>query len=163
LVVPRWAGIASVKWPARIEVVNAPFRGYFNTERYIFVDANGATVGTVRQMPVKSVVAWPDEGARLGSGPQTIFGFAWSGHGSIARVEVSTDDQRTWTPARLSAGQGPLAWTRWEFTWTPPGTGTAAFAVRATDVAGNVQPREVGWNKFGYLMNAIMTRTVLIG
>jgi sulfane dehydrogenase subunit SoxC len=162
LLVPRWAGIASVKWPARIEVVNTPFRGYFNDQRYIFVDDKGATVGSVRQMPVKSIVAWPNERDRLERGEHTVFGFAWSGHGSIARVEVSTDDNRTWSPARLIPGQGPLAWTRWELDWTPPSGGTATLAVRATDAAGNTQPNEVPWNRFGYLMNAIMSRTVTI-
>ncbi|TME86871.1 MAG: sulfite oxidase, partial [Chloroflexi bacterium] len=62
LIVPRWAGIASVKWPARIELVNTPFQGHFNAERYIMVDADGRTLRTVREMPVKSVIAWPAEG-----------------------------------------------------------------------------------------------------
>jgi DMSO/TMAO reductase YedYZ molybdopterin-dependent catalytic subunit len=162
LVVPRWAGIASVKWLARIEVVNAPFSGYFNAARYIFVDAAGRTMGPVRKMPVKSIVAWPAEGARLAMGQSTAFGFAWSGHGSISRVEVSTDGQRTWSPARLTPGNGPLAWTRWEFAWSPSARGTARIAARATDAAGNLQPSEVTWNKFGYLMNALVSRTVTI-
>lgn len=162
LLVPRWAGIASVKWPARIELVNAPYRCYYNVERYIFVDADGRTVGSVGKMPVKSIIAWPAEGERLGSGPHTVFGFAWSGHGSIPRVDVSSDGQTSWSPARLTPGNGPLAWTRWEYDWTPPGSGNATLAVRATDAAGNVQPREAAWNKFGYLMNAIQSRTVLI-
>ncbi len=162
LLVPRWAGIASVKWPTSIEVTNTPFRGYFNTERYIFVDTSGQTIGTVREMPVKSVVAWPMEGERLGVGPQTVFGFAWSGFGSIEGVEVSTDDQRTWSPAKIIPGGGPLAWTRWEYVWTPASPGSASLSVRATDVVGNVQPNKVPWNKFGYLMNAILTRTVTI-
>lgn len=161
LVVPRWAGIASVKWPARIELVSSPFRGYYNAERYIFVDANGRTVGTVRKMPVKSVIAWPAEGELLGTGPHTFFGFAWSGHGSISSVEVSTDDQQSWSAARLTPGNGPLAWTRWEYSWNPSQRGSATLAVRATDAAGNTQPRQATWNKFGYLMNAIQTRRVV--
>lgn len=162
LLVPGWAGIASVKWPARIELVNAPFRGYFNAQRYIFVDENGRTTGTVREMPVKSVIAWPGEGQRLTPGPNTIFGFAWSGYGTIEHVDVSTDNQRTWSPARLTQGHGQFAWTRWEYVWSPGSRGSATVAVRATDAAGNVQPESVAWNKFGYLMNAIVSRTVTI-
>jgi DMSO/TMAO reductase YedYZ molybdopterin-dependent catalytic subunit len=162
MVVPRWAGIASVKWPERIEVVNTPFRGYYNAERYIFVDANGQTIGTVREMPVKSVIAWPAEGERVSRGPQHVFGFAWSGLGRIERVEVSTDAQRTWSAAQLQPGDGSLAWTRWEFVWAPAGTGTATFSVRATDAAGNTQPAQATWNKFGYQMNAIVSRTVTV-
>jgi DMSO/TMAO reductase YedYZ molybdopterin-dependent catalytic subunit len=162
IVVPRWAGIASVKWPASIEVVNTPFHGYFNAERYIFVDSTGRTVGTVREMPVKSVIGWPADGERVRRAPQTVFGFAWSGRGPIERVDVSTDGQHTWSPARLRRGDGPLAWTRWEFDWTPTVPGQATIATRATDADGNVQPNGATWNKFGYLMNAVVGRTVTI-
>jgi DMSO/TMAO reductase YedYZ molybdopterin-dependent catalytic subunit len=160
LLVPRWAGIASVKWPARIEVVSTPFRGYYNAERYIVVDASGATVDTVREMPVKSVVAWPGEGEHVLRGSHTVFGFAWSGHAPIDQVEVSVDDQRTWSVARVTRGDGPLAWVRWEFDWSLTGPGEARLSVRARDAAGNVQPAQAKWNKFGYYMNAILTRTV---
>ena len=162
LVVPGWAGIASVKWPARMEVVNTPFRGYFNAERYIFVDAAGQTVGTVREMPVKSVVAWPAQDEIVSAGAHTIFGFAWSAHGTIQRVDVSTDGERTWSPARLLATDGPLAWTRWEADWHAAPGGDVTVAARAADSAGNVQPSEVPWNKFGYLMNAIVRRRVTV-
>jgi DMSO/TMAO reductase YedYZ molybdopterin-dependent catalytic subunit len=162
LLVPRWAGIASVKWPSTIELTSTPFRGYYNAERYIFVDANGRTVATVREMPVKSVIARPGDGERLRLAPYTAFGFAWSGFGSIARVDVSTDNQQSWSAATLMPGRGPLAWTRWEHTWTPASPGTSTLAVRATDAVGNVQPNAVPWNKFGYLMNAILTQTVTV-
>ncbi len=162
LVVPRWAGIASVKWPARIEVTNRPFTGYYNAQRYIVVDANGQTTGIVREMPVKSIVAWPDEAQRIPLATHDVFGFAWSGHAPIERVEISTDGQRTWTPAQLTRGEGELAWTRWDFRWTPAARGEAKFSVRATDGSGNVQPQTAPWNKFGYQMNAILTRTVIV-
>lgn len=163
MLVPGWAGIASVKWPARIEVVNEPFRGYFNAQRYIMVDAAGATVGIVREMPVKAIMAWPNEGDHVAAGAHTAFGFAWSGYAPIRRVEVSVDDQRTWSEARLVHGDGPHAWTRWEFDWTASGSGAARLHVRATDAAGNVQPEQATWNKFGYVMNAVLTRTVTVG
>jgi DMSO/TMAO reductase YedYZ molybdopterin-dependent catalytic subunit len=161
LVVPRWAGIASVKWPARLEVVNTPFRGHFNADRYIMVDANGQTLRTVREMPVKSIIVWPAEGETVQSGSHTVFGFAWSGFGQIEGVDVSVDSHRTWSPARLIHGSGPLAWTRWEYAWTAS-RGAARLAARATDSAGNVQPNQVAWNKFGYQMNAILTRQVTV-
>ena len=163
LVVPRWPGIASVKWPARIELVNTPFRGHFNAERYIIVDESGRTLDVVREMPVKSVIAWPSESERVGLGtPHTVFGFAWSGFGRIDRVEVSVDSGGTWSAAQLIDGQGPLAWTRWEYTWTPSAAGQAILAARAIDSAGNVQPDRVSWNKFGYQMNAVVRRPVLV-
>jgi DMSO/TMAO reductase YedYZ molybdopterin-dependent catalytic subunit len=162
MIVPGWAGIASVKWPVHIEVVNTPFQGYWNAERYIMVDANGRTQRSVREMPVKSVIAWPGDGKALSHGSHTVRGFAWSGYGQIERVDVSVDDQKSWSPARLIRGDGPLAWTRWEYDWTLPGTGTFRLAVRAADSAGNVQPRHAEWNKFGYQMNAIVSHEVSV-
>jgi len=163
MIVPRWAGIASVKWPMRLEVVDTPFRGYYNAERYIFVDANGTTLRSVRELPVKSIIASPfADGARVGPGTQTVFGFAWSGHGTVARVDVSTDAGTTWSMARLVPGSGPLAWTRWELEWTPAASGVVRIVARATDSAGNVQPAEPVWNKFGYEMNAMPIREVVV-
>jgi len=164
LIVPRWAGIASVKWLTHIAVVDRPFQGYFNAERYIFVDVQGTTLRTVREMPVKSIIASPaSDGARLPHGkPTTVFGFAWSGYGPITRVDVSTDGGNTWSSAMLRPGEGPLAWTRWEFPWTPQARGAATLEVRATDAAGNVQPTQATWNKFGYEMNAILRREVVV-
>ena len=162
MLVPRWAGIASVKWPIRLEVVDRPFQGYYNAERYIFVDAEGQTLRTVRELPVKSIIASPVEGAAVARQSQTIFGFAWSGHGSIAVVDVSTDGGGTWSAARLVPGQGPLAWTRWELEWTPAAAGSARILSRASDTACNVQPAEPVWNKFGYEMNAIPCREVVV-
>ena len=162
MLVPRWAGIASVKWPAHIELVNTPFRGHFNAERYIMIDESGRTLRTVREMPVKSVIAWPAEGETVRPGVHTVFGFAWSGFGQIERVDVSTDNERTWSSARLIHGSGPLAWTRWEYAWSATSPGVASLSARAADSSGNVQPPEVAWNKFGYQMNATVTRRVRV-
>jgi sulfite oxidase len=163
LIVPRWAGIASVKWPERIEVVNQPFRGYYNAERYIMVDGSGQTVGIIREMPVKAIMAWPNEGEHLAAGVHAVFGFAWSGYAPVRTVEISADDGQSWSSARLVKGDGPLAWTRWEYEWRLSAPGTARLLVRATDEAGNQQPAKAAWNKFGYQMNAILTRTVTVG
>jgi DMSO/TMAO reductase YedYZ molybdopterin-dependent catalytic subunit len=162
LIVPGWAGIASVKWPVRMEVVAEPFQGYYNARRYIIVDPEGRTLRTVREMPVKSVIAWPGRDEVVRRGPQTIFGFAWSGQAPIQRVDVSVDGQQTWSPARLIRGEGRWAWTRWEFAWTPASAGRVPISVRAMDTSGNTQPTSVTWNKFGYEMNAIMTREVTV-
>ena len=121
LVVPGWAG-ASPASSGRFQidvVLNTPFAGYWNAERYIMVDATGRRCGPCAKCPVKSVIVWPGHGAELRQGTYTVFLFAWSGFGEIKGVDVSTDDQRTWSPARLTKGEGPLAWSRWEVTWTP--------------------------------------------
>src|SRR5262249_27985796 len=135
MVVPRWAGIASVKWPIRLELVERPFAGYYNAERYIFVDAAGQTLRTIRELPVKSIIVSPAEGASVRRSGQKVFGFAWSGNGAIPGVDVSTDAGQSWAAARLTPGDGPLAWTRWELEWTPTASGQATILARATDAA----------------------------
>ncbi|HEU0300429.1 MAG TPA: molybdopterin-dependent oxidoreductase, partial [Longimicrobium sp.] len=37
LVVPRWYGVASVKWLAEVRVIAEPFRGHFQFEKYIYL------------------------------------------------------------------------------------------------------------------------------
>ena len=113
-------------------------------------------------MPVKSIVAWPRKGERIRRGHAHGLRLCLVGLGPIEQVDVSTDGQRTWSPAQLTRGDGPLAWTRWEFDWTPPA------AVRhhspsapPTPPATSSRDRRA-WNKFGYQMNAILTRTVSV-
>ena len=36
LVVPGWYGVASVKWLTEIEVIDRPFEGYYQTDRYVY-------------------------------------------------------------------------------------------------------------------------------
>lgn len=156
LVVPRWCGIASVKWPKRIELVDTSFEGYYHKERYVIFDQHGQPRRAVRQMPVKSVIAAPQPGASLGRLQRArAFGFAWSGSGAITKVDVSVDGGASWSEARLVHEGGPNAWTRWQHEWTPGVAGQAVLMARAHDDRGNVQPETPTWNPFGYEMNGI--------
>ena len=153
LLVPGWAGIASTKWLVGLEVLDRPFDGFWNTDNYVFWSAAGEAVRPIREMPVKSVVSVPVEGARLRAGRQTVAGYAWSGHGAIARVEVSVDGGSTWADAALT-GAGPRSWVRFEHRWDA-GPGEARLRARATDERGQLQPETAEWNAKGYQMNAI--------
>ena len=113
LVVPHWAGVASVKWPVRIEAIDRPFTGHYQTERYVMYDPGRQPLRGVCEMPVKSVLAWPEAGARLALGePITVFAFAWSGFGGITSVEFSHDRGHIWQAAELQPPLSALAWTR---------------------------------------------------
>jgi hypothetical protein len=145
-----------------MEVIGHHFQGYWNAQRYILTSEGNPEARPVREMPVKSVIASPRAGATVGLEKQTLFGFAWSGYGCITRVEVSTDGGATWSDARLIQDGGPLAWTRWQYEWTPQAAGPALLASRATDERGNLQPSEATWNTFGYQMNAIEIRQLIV-
>ncbi len=56
-----------------------------------------------------------------GPGYYEISGLAWSGGGAIRRVEISTDNGKTWTDAQLQDPVARKAHTRFIF----PGNGMA--------------------------------------
>ena len=66
LIVPGWYAVASVKWLTDIEVIGAPFDGFFQTERYVYEwERDGATVREpVRLQQVRSVITEPTGGRR---------------------------------------------------------------------------------------------------
>ena len=112
-------------------------------------------------MPVKSRISSPAPGSVVPAGAQTIAGYAWSGHGGIARVEVSTEGGASWSEARIVEEAGPYSWVRFEQSWqaTP---GEARLRSRGTDAEGNVQPEAAVWNAKGYQMNAIFEVPVTV-
>jgi hypothetical protein len=134
--------------------VDRPFVGHFQGELYILISPAGERLLPVREMPVKSVIASPTDGATIAPGPATISGYAWSGYGGIARVDVSCDAGATWTAAAIVERSGPLSWVRFEHVW-PAVAGPARLQVRATDERGLTQPVRAAWNEKGYQMNAI--------
>ena len=97
----------------------------------------------------------------LRPGPVTLEGRAWSGAGPVARVEVSTDDARTWADAALEEAPGPHAWHRWTFEWDAR-PGDHVLASRATDATGAEQPIRPEWNVGGYTNNAIQLIPVTV-
>ncbi len=64
---------------------------------------------------------------------------AWSGRGSITRVEVSTNGGREWNPAELQEPILPKCTTRFRLMWNWNGEPTAIMS-RAIDDTGYVQP-----------------------
>ena len=157
LVVPGWYGVASVKWLAEIRVLDAPFDGFFQAERYVYRGEAGVADGTpVTRMRVRALIAQPGEGERLPAGAATeIRGTAWSGEAPVRRVEVSVDGGATWQDARLGDAESPYAAAPWSLAWTPPHAGRHLLLARATDEAGHVQPLEPVWNELGYGNNVV--------
>ena len=163
LLVPRWYGMASVKWLTEIQVVDKPFEGFFQKRRYVFID-EGVESKPSRQpvttLKVKSIITSPRHGEVIQPGEFLIRGFAWSGEGEVASVEVTTDGGASWSEAKLLRGSDPNAWRGWEFPWRATNPGHFIFMARATDSAGNQQPQRVPWNFRGYANNGIHTLAV---
>lgn len=160
ILVPGWAGIASTKWLAALEVISHPFDGFWNTDNYVFWDEEGAPLRPIAEMPPKSLIVTPAENSCLEPGPITIAGWAWSGFGAVELVEVSVDGGLAWEPATLHAGERH-GWRRWEHPWvaTP---GCHRLLARATDERRLRQPARAAWNGKGYQMNAIQEIVVQV-
>jgi DMSO/TMAO reductase YedYZ molybdopterin-dependent catalytic subunit len=154
LVVPGWGGIASTKWITSLELIDHQWDGLWNAVEYVLLDETGNVTGRVEEMPVKSVIAHPATGATVEAGAVTVRGYAWSGRGAVASVDVSADGGQTYEPATITERPGPRAWVRWEFTWDAE-PGPVGVRSRATDTTGAVQPEVARWNAKGYQMNAI--------
>lgn len=120
-------------------------------------------IGVV-DMPVRSFIISPDGASKLPVGlPITLKGIAFSGSGRVTKVEISTDDGRSWQKARLSQDYGPYSFRTWVHLWIPEQPGEYVLAVRATDERGHVQSDKAVWNPGGYLLNRIERQPVTVG
>ncbi|HYT92244.1 MAG TPA: sulfite oxidase [Gemmataceae bacterium] len=165
LLVPGWYGVASVKWLARIEVLNRPFHGYFQTTKYTVQRRNpdGVETVVVGPMAIKSEVIRPQLNEVLGVGTNRLFGVAWAGPEAVARVEVSADGGRTWAEAELMGPRAPYSWTLWEYLWEVATPGDYTILARATSATGRVQPIEHDPLNGGYLIHHCRPRPVRVG
>ena len=157
LLVPGWAGIASTKWIVGLTALDRPFDGFWNTDNYVVWDEHGDALRPVTEMPPKSLIVHPEDGARLAAGAVALTGWAWSGYAPIRSVEISTDGGSTWRAACLDEGN-QRSWRRWTAVWDAA-PGHHRILARATDERGLSQPRSAPWNAKGYLMNSVQQVT----
>jgi DMSO/TMAO reductase YedYZ molybdopterin-dependent catalytic subunit len=164
LVVPRWYGMASVKWLQSIEAIDRPFDGLQQARSYHFRRSAGEKGEPCTLMRVNSLMAppgIPDFYSRrrvVDAGTVDIQGRAWSGAAPIARVEFAVDG--AWFDATLDEPQ-PHCWQGWRATWraTP---GDHELSCRATDGAGHVQPLEPPWDLSGFGNNGVQRTYVTV-
>jgi DMSO/TMAO reductase YedYZ molybdopterin-dependent catalytic subunit len=165
LFVPGWYGVASVKWLERIEVLDHPFGGYFQSVKYTIQrrTEHGAETVIVGPMAVKSEILRPRAGDELGPGTNRVFGVAWAGEEAVATVEVSTDGGASWGLARLIGPQAPYCWTLWEYPWEVAIPGEYTLLARTTSASGEVQPTEHDPLCSGYLIRHSRPTVVHVG
>jgi sulfane dehydrogenase subunit SoxC len=141
LLLPGWEGNTSVKWLRRIQLGSAPFMTRWETARYTEVLADGTSRQFSFVMDARSLITYPGYPQQIRPGWVEIRGIAWSGRGTIERVEVSTDGGRSWSDARLQAPVLPKAHTRFCHLWEWDGR-PARFMSRAIDDTGYAQPTQ---------------------
>jgi sulfane dehydrogenase subunit SoxC len=137
LLVPGFEGIYQIKYLRRIKVVD---RFYMTYDDYGHINADPRAAALAEQIGPKSVITFPSGGQQLsGPGLYEISGLAWSGAGAVRRVEVTTDNGRTWTEAELRSPAYRMAHARFALPWTWDGRECVLMS-RCTDELGTVQP-----------------------
>lgn len=148
LFIPGFEGNVNVKWLHRLEVSDAP--AYTKDESGLYTQplADGRIERFAFHMDVKSVITHPSGRQKLPEphGYYEIAGLAWSGHGRIARVDVSVDGGRTWAAAQLHGPVLDRAFTRFTLPWRWSGR-KAELMSRATDEHGRTQPMRSEWKR----------------
>jgi sulfane dehydrogenase subunit SoxC len=140
LLVPGWEGNANVKWLRRLKVLDQPAMTREETSKYTDLMPDGTARQFTFDMEPKSLITRPSGGDTLpGPGIHEVTGIAWSGRGTIARVEITADGGATWTPAELQMPVLPIAHTRFRWSWKWDGR-EARLASRCIDDTGYTQP-----------------------
>ena len=157
LIVPSWYGMASVKWLRAITILPEAFQGVQQKQVYIYQQVKDGPAEPVTRKRVDSVMIPPGRPDLLTrdryvhGGQQQLQGKAWTGTGTVTKVEVSTNGGTSWQLAQLAAvAPDPYAWVEWSVQWSPR-AGQSTLMCRATDSAGNVQPvdPQTLWNLEG--------------
>ena len=141
LVVPGWEGNMWVKWLRRIEVGDEPWHHREETSKYTDLFADGKARRFTWEMDAKSVITNPSPQSPIlhKSGPTVLTGVAWSGRGTIPRVDVTIDGGKNWHEARMSGPSLDKSMHRFyhEFDWDGS---PLLLQSRAHDSTGYVQP-----------------------
>jgi sulfane dehydrogenase subunit SoxC len=139
LVMPGFEGNLNIKWLRRLKFGDRPWMTRWETDRYTQLLPDGKGRQFQLRMETNSVITSPSGMMEIKPGYNRIAGFAWSGHGKIAKVEVSTDDGKAWKEAQLTGPVLPRAQARFQMDWDWDGKPTRIVS-RSTDERWNVQP-----------------------
>jgi sulfite oxidase len=162
-VVPGWMGARSVKWLGRVTLLEKPSDNYFQSKAYRVQreinprDPRDVSAGVVlTEVPLNAVILSPIPDQVVRAGRVRVRGWAMgSGGRRVDMVELSPNAGQDWVRARITVEGTAWTWTFWEVAIELP-PGRHVLAVKATDVAGAVQPPTVDetWNVKGYSNNA---------
>ncbi|MCP9487255.1 MAG: molybdopterin-dependent oxidoreductase [Gaiellaceae bacterium MAG52_C11] len=129
LIVPGGYGEMSVKWLDRVEVLDEPEQGLYESQGW-----------RAERVHTMSRIDRPLGRRKLRVGrPVAVNGVAFAGDRGIERVELSTDGGRSWREVDLDYRASKLTWALWSGEWTPERAGMHELVVRATDGEGTPQ------------------------
>ena len=167
IVVPGWTATYWVKQVVSIRALTQPLASFWMNTAYRipkgkfplvdrFVSQESDTSTPITEMVVNSLITSLTEGQRFAAGaPVAVRGIAWDGGYGIRRVDVSTDEGRTWERAELGADSGRFSFRPWQFTYMPHAKGRVNVMARASNAQGATQTEELIFNAAGYHNNVI--------
>ncbi len=123
VIVPGIYGMKNVKWVSKIELVNFNFKGYWEKRGW----SDDAII------PLMSEILMPMDGATVPEGNYVVGGVAFGGRHGTSKVQVSTDDGKSWHDAQLKPPLSKWAWTLWRYDWKPSKEGEFTLKVRGID------------------------------
>lgn len=171
LVVPGWFATYWVKSLKEISVLDQPLKTFWMDTAYRIPDNpraeedpqhQAATTVPINRMPVHSIFVRPGTEEKLHAKREyTLEGIAHDGGSGIQKVEVSTDQGKTWGDAVLGNDLGKYSWRRWRMKWKPPARGNYQLRVRA--VANDGQQQVLSqWNRSGYQRDVVEQTEVVV-
>lgn len=132
IIVPGLYGIKNIKWLASLEFVDYDYNGYWQQPEH---------GGWAEEAPVRTAAQIKNVGNGFSTPPGllTVTGWAFAGLRGVERVEVSSDNGRSWTQAMLEAPISNYTWVRWTVQLDLREPGEHLLRVRATDGEGRLQ------------------------
>ena len=140
LVVPGYYGTYWVKHLSEITVIDGVFDGFWMKSAYRIPDndCNCTPPGTppkttvpIGRFTVRSFITSVSDGAKVAAGQQIVLkGIAFDGGTGIKEVAVSTDDGKSWTPAKLGQDLGKYSFREWTAAGHPGGGSPCAQGAR---------------------------------
>ncbi len=137
--IPGKYGMKQPKWLTEIEFVDHEFIGYW--ERRGWSNSAWRKINSGFFYPQVSggfLSIFPGN-PRL-KAPIDVVGWALAGPSGVRRVEVSTDEGKSWHDAELISNSSPYVWTVWKYRFAPRAPGKYVIRARATAGDGVVQP-----------------------
>ncbi|MGH6785244.1 MAG: molybdopterin-dependent oxidoreductase [Novosphingobium sp.] len=173
LVVPGWYSTYWVKMLSDIEVLSAKDDQFWMAKAYLAPTAPFGDVapGThdfakapIAAMTPRSLITSHAGGASVpGGAPLAVRGIALGGDSGVAKVELSSDEGKSWSAAKLGRDEGKYSFRRFEGAVAMPAAGEVRLACRCTNAAGVAQPLAMNWNPNGYMRAGVETVTLKAG
>ncbi len=170
LIVPGWTGTYWMKHLTSVTALTKPLGGFWMNPAYRipvgkfpivarFASQENATSTPITEMVINSLITSHRDGAKVKAGSVTVSGLAWDAGYGIRALEVSTDDGKTWSEAKLGEDLGRFAFRPWSFDLNAQ-RGKVTVMANAVNTIGQTQTATLIFNPAGY-HNNVMQRLTL--